>query len=107
MLSLSSLFVSLVTAAIAVQGATLQARQIMSFSNGTISQPVANELLVANTAFDFSYSQPNSCESDLSPFTVWLTAQEPAFSQLDADGNFPDGEFLFNFGEFSVTNFGE
>lgn len=107
MFTLPSLLLSLAAAATAVQGATLRMRQEMSFSNGTIHQPIADEILVANTTFDFSYTQPNSCESGYSLFTVYLTAQEPAFSQLDTNGNFPDDEFLFSFGEFTVPNFGE
>ncbi|OCH87126.1 hypothetical protein OBBRIDRAFT_837612 [Obba rivulosa] len=90
MFSLTIILFGLVAIISTVQGATIYARQQESFSNGTIHQPVAGELLVAKAEFSFSYTQPNAA----------------TFSQLNATGAFPEGEFLWFFGEITIANFG-
>lgn len=80
-------------------------RQVTS-NQGTINAPTSGTLVSSNSSFPFSYSDRNWCEDGYSPVSVWLTDYEPTTTNLNATGQFPEGEFTHFFGPFTNPNFG-
>lgn len=81
-------------------------RQIQSPAGGTIVAPAPGTSIVSGTDYDFSFGAANYCEDGYLTFTVYLLADlDPQFSDLNAEGQFTD--YLFNYGNFTIAEFGE
>ena len=84
----------LLTAALACASALPRQTQVWeSPFSGTITAPTSNVVLISGANFSFAYARSNWCESDFSPFTVYVAqgAAPPAFSGFDGAPGFPQG----------------
>lgn len=73
---------------------------------GVIEAPTSNSPVSPTIAFPFSYSVTNWCEEGYNNFKVFLTqGTEPTINDVDSTGNIPIA--LYDFGEFTVANFGK
>ncbi|OBZ79569.1 hypothetical protein A0H81_00265 [Grifola frondosa] len=80
-------------------------RQVQSPFVGTISTPADGTTIGVGETFAFNYSVSDWCHSGYSPLSVWLVENSPVFSDLNSTGQFPEGEYLYYFGDYLVANF--
>ena len=112
MLAFFSLATSLLVATLAQASVLPQRRDAKIWQSpftGTIIAPVADADVAPDAAFPFAYAVSNWCESSFTPFTVYLTTgvAPPAFGNVTADGELAEGTYEFQFGKYTVSNFGE
>lgn len=99
MLSIAGLFVG--------SASSLPAkRQIISSVHGTLAAPNADAVIAPQETFPFSFETANLCESGYSPLSVWLLQQPPSDVSLTSSGEYAEGDYLYQFGDFLVANFG-
>ena len=71
---------------------------------GTIAAPTSGAPVSPAITFPFTYNVDNWCEEGYNNFRVFLTSSEPTIDDVDSNGNITSA--LFDFGEFTVANFG-
>ncbi|CCM05548.1 uncharacterized protein FIBRA_07775 [Fibroporia radiculosa] len=98
--------VSVVSALVGHAASVPTKRQYVVPSHGSIVAPSGNASIVPGAIFDFDFDSINYCESGYEPITVWLLEQEPTDADVTSDGVFPNGTYLYNFGEWLIPNFG-
>ncbi|EMD41454.1 hypothetical protein CERSUDRAFT_110029 [Gelatoporia subvermispora B] len=81
-------------------------RQIISSVHGTLAAPNADAVIAPQETFPFSFETANLCESGYSPLSVWLLQQPPSDVSLTSSGEYAEGDYLYQFGDFLVANFG-
>ena len=75
----------LLTAALACASVLPRQTQVWeSPFSGTITAPTSDAVLLSGANFSFAYARSNWCESDFSPFTVYVAqgAAPPAFESV-------------------------
>lgn len=74
---------------------------------GTIEAPPSNTPITPASAIPFSYNIVNWCEEGYNNFNVFLTqgASAPTIDDVDSTGNIASA--LYDFGSFTVANFGK
>ena len=80
-------------------------RQIQSPGTGVIIAPADGTIIQSGSSYDFDFEAANYCEDGYVVFTVYLLADlQPTFSDLNEEGQFTD--YLFNYGNFTIAEFG-
>ncbi|KAI0735831.1 hypothetical protein C8Q76DRAFT_792337 [Earliella scabrosa] len=76
---------------------------------GEIVAPSTNEVIVEDVAFPFNYKTSSWCQASFEPFEVYLTQGEapPPFEDVTEDGVMADGSYVYDFGRFVVSHFGQ
>ena len=74
---------------------------------GSIEAPTSNAPVSPSDAVPFSYNIVNWCEEGYNNFKVFLTqgTVAPTIDDVDSTGGIPSA--LFDFGTFTVANFGK
>ena len=100
----------LLTAALACASVLPRQTQVWeSPFSGTITAPTSDAVLLSGANFSFAYARSNWCESDFSPFTVYVAqgTAPPAFESVTPDGALAEGAYTAQLGKYTVSNFGE
>lgn len=98
-------FITAVLPILAALVPVLSAPVVESPFMGSIAAPTTNAPVTPEVAFPFSYQVDNWCEEGYNNFKVFLTQDAPTIADVDSTGDIATA--LYDFGEFTVANFGE
>lgn len=71
----------------------------------SIVTPADGASIQAGETFSFQFTLDNWCESGYTPISLYLLADAPTASSLDASGQY--SEFIYHFGDYEYSNFGK
>ncbi|THG97389.1 hypothetical protein EW026_g4607 [Hermanssonia centrifuga] len=74
---------------------------------GDIISPTDGSSITPGTPFSFQYADGYGagCYAGYTSIDVWLVDHEPTGSDLNSTYQFPDGNFLYHFGSYTIINF--
>ena len=105
----SILFASLALLSTSVHGAFIPDRRelVEVGRSGTIVDPSVDVQLAPGQSVTFTYEDINECFADFTPIDIYILADEPQFSELNATGQYSEGDYLYYFGNWVIHNFGQ
>ncbi|PSR82964.1 hypothetical protein PHLCEN_2v5934 [Hermanssonia centrifuga] len=82
-------------------------KRVTVTQTGAIIAPVDGSSITPGTPFDFEYGDGwgDGCYPGFTSINVWLVDHEPTGSDLNSTYQFPDGDYLYYFGNFLIRNF--
>ncbi len=82
-------------------------KRVTVTQTGAIIAPVDGSSITPGTPFDFEYGDGwgDGCYPGFTSINVWLVDHEPTGSDLNSTYHFPDGDYLYYFGNFLIRNF--
>ncbi|GBE83222.1 hypothetical protein BKA93DRAFT_725691 [Sparassis latifolia] len=95
--------------ALAGHAASSPTKRQTIYNYGTIDEPVVGTAIAPGETFPFEFTSVNLCESGYNPVSVWLLAEPPSDETFAVSGNyggFASGDYLYQFGDYLIPNFG-